>query len=222
MNIGNSIVSIVASLMLMCGCDKGGADVPRVEELVAAGEVAGGGKITIEKKTAERSCVFKIGGKDRTVSFTASMEYPMHFGIPKEEYRNLTGLVDEMFNKGTNFETSVENVFSNLVTSAREASTDEAAEAEQSYSLEARGQRQMVFADERYFSYMLEEFGGEGDDLRTYDRKLGRTITLTDLVATNDFGVISKQVRGYVKLGLGPLFNVQDENHLIGRLRKHS
>lgn len=90
-------------------------------------------------------------------------------------------------------------MFSNPVTSAREASTDEAAKAEQSYSLEARGK--MVFADERYFSYMLEGLGGEGDDFRTYDRKLGRTITLTELVATNDFDVISKQVREYVKIG---------------------
>lgn len=59
----------------------------------------------------------------------------------------------------------------------------------------------MVFADGRYFSYMLEGLGGEGDDFRTYDRKLGRTITLTELVATNDFDVISKQVREYVKIG---------------------
>ena len=68
MNIGNSIVLIVGSLMLVGGCDKGGADAS-VEESIATGEVAGGGKITIEKKTAERSCKAKIGGVEKTVSF---------------------------------------------------------------------------------------------------------------------------------------------------------
>jgi hypothetical protein len=209
MNVRKSFVLMAVSLMIECGCDKGGADVPCAEEPIAVGEVASGGKITIEKKTAERSCVFKIGGKDRTVSFTASMEYPMHFGIPKHEYRNLTGLVDEMFNNGTNFETSVEIVFTNLVESVRNLSTNKLVKVEENYSLTADGK--MVFADERYFSYKLQVVGGEGDDLRTYDRKLGRTIILIDLVATNDFDVICKQVREYVKLGLGPLYNVQDE-----------
>ena len=218
MNIGNSIVLIVVSLMLVCGCDKGGADAPRVEESVAAGEVAGGGKITIEKKTAERSCTAKIGGVEKTVSFSAEMEYPMPFGIPKEEYRNLTGLVDAMFNNGTNFETSVEIVFSNLVESVRELSTNKSVKVEENYSLTADGK--MVFADERYFSYMLQVVGGEGDDLRTYDRKLGRTITLTDLVTTNDFDVICKQIREYVKLGLGPLYNVQDEKSFDQQIEK--
>ena len=124
----------------------------------------------------------------------------MHFGIPKLEYRNLTSLVDEMFNNGTNFETSVEIVFTNLVESVRDLSANKSVKIEEDYSLTADGK--MVFADERYFSYKLQVVGGEGDDLRTYDRKLGRTITLTDLVATNDFDVICKQIREYVKLGL--------------------
>jgi hypothetical protein len=204
--------------MVECGCDKGGADAPRVEEPVAAGEVAGGGKITIEKKTAERSCTAKIGGVEKTVSFSAEMEYPMHFGIPRQEYRNLTGLVDEMFNNGTNFETSVEIVFTNLVESARELSTNKSVKIEKDCSLTADGK--MVFADERYFSYMLQVVGGEGDDLCTYDRKLGRTITLAELVATNDFIVICRQIREYVNIGLSPLFTVKDEKSFYEKIEK--
>ena len=213
-NVRKYFVWMVVSLMILCGCDNGGKNSSCVEgmgvsgeDIVAAADVAGGGVITLEKKSAHRSCVLKIEGEDRTVSFAAEMEYPMHFGIPKHEYRNLTKLVDEMFNNGTNFETSVEIVFTNLVESARELSTNKSLEKD--CSLTADGK--MVFADERYFSYMLQVVGGEGDDLRTYDRKLGRTITLTELVATNDFDAICKQIREYVKLGLGPLYNVQDE-----------
>ena len=205
-----------ASLLLVCGCDNGGKNSSCVEGrgvadegVVSAVDVAGGGVITLEKKSAHRSCVLKIRSEDRTVSFAAEMEYPMHFGIPKLEYRNLTSLVDEMFNNGTNFETSVEIVFTNLVESVRDLSTNKSVKIEEDYNLTADGK--MVFADERYFSYKLQVVGGESDDLRTYDRKLGRTITLTDLVATNDFDVICKQIREYVKLGLGPLYNVQDE-----------
>ena len=71
----------------------------------------------------------------------------MPFGIPKEEYRNLTSLVDEMFNNGTNFETSVEIVFTKLVESVRELSTNKSVKVEEDYSLTADGK--MVFADER-------------------------------------------------------------------------
>jgi hypothetical protein len=89
MHISKAVALIAASLMLVCGCDNGSKGSSCVEGKVAAGggvaavtDVAGGGKITIEKKTAERSCTVKIAGVDRPVSFTASMEYPMHFGIP--------------------------------------------------------------------------------------------------------------------------------------------
>ena len=211
-----AVALTAASLLLVCGCDNGGKNSSCVEGrgvaaegVVSAVDVAGGGVITLEKKSAHRSCVLKIRGEDRTVSFAAEMEYPMHFGIPKLEYRNRTSLVDEMFNNGTNFETSVEIVFTNLVESVRDLATNKSVKIEEDYSLTADGK--MVFADERYFSYKLQVVGGEGDDLRTYDRRLGRTLTLTDLVATNDFDVICKQIREYVKLGLGPLYNVQDE-----------
>ena len=74
--------------MLVCGCDNGGnssfieGKIVADEGAVAASDVAGGGVITLEKKTAHRSCVLKIGEEDRMVSFAAEMEYPMHFGIP--------------------------------------------------------------------------------------------------------------------------------------------
>jgi hypothetical protein len=89
MHISKAVALIAASLMLVCGCDNGSKGSSCVEGKVVAGggvatvtDVAGGGKITIEKKAAERSCSLKIGGKECSVSFSASMEYPMHFGIP--------------------------------------------------------------------------------------------------------------------------------------------
>jgi hypothetical protein len=216
MNIKKAVVLSVASLMFICGCDNGSKDSSDVGGMpITGGEVtdvtfvAGGGMITVEKKQVEHSCVLKTGGEERTVIFSANIEYPMHFGIPKQEYQNLKSLVDEMFNNGTNFEISAENVFSNLVESVRHLSTNEASKANRNYSMRADGK--IVFTDERYFSYKLEISGGEGDDLRTYDRKLGRTIILTELISTNDFGVVCKQIREYVNFALGSLFSVKDE-----------
>lgn len=199
----NYLVLVVASLMAACGCDN------EVTESVSEGDIAGGGVITVEKKTAERSRVFNIGGQDRTVSFSASMEYPMHFGIPRKEYRNLTGLVNEIFNDGTNFETSVENISKALFGCFEGSPTNEIPKIESDYRVSIEGK--MIFADERYFSYVMEVRGSGLENVaRTYDRKKGETITLADLVATNDFGVICKSVREYVKLAMGPLFNDQD------------
>ena len=203
MNKRNYLVLVVASLMAACGCDN------EEKESVSEGDIAGGGVITVEKKTAERSRVFNIGGQDRTVSFSASMEYPMHFGIPRKEYRNLTGLVNEIFNDGTNFETSVENISKALFGCFEGSPTNEIPKIESDYRVSIEGK--MIFADERYFSYVMEVRGSGLENVaRTYDRKKGETITLADLVATNDFGVICKSVREYVKLAMGPLFNDQD------------
>lgn len=203
MNKGNYLVLVAAALMVACGCGN------EVKETFSDGDVAGGGVITVEKKTAERSRVFNIGGQDRTVSFSASMEYPMHYAIPRKEYRNLTGLVNEIFNNGTNFETSVENISKALFGCFDGSSTNEIPEIENDYRVSIEGK--MLFADERYFSYVMEVHGSGLENVaRTYDRKKGGVITLADLVATNDFGVVCKSVRDYVKLAMGPMFNDQD------------
>jgi hypothetical protein len=199
----NYLVLILASLMVASGCDN------EVEKTLSEGDVAGGGVITVETKTAERSRVFNIGGQDRTVSLSASMEYPMHFGIPKKEYRNLTGLVNEMFNDGTNFETSVENISKTLFGCFEGAPTNKVPQLEKDYSVSVEGR--MMFSDERYFSYVMEVRGCALENVaRTYDRKKGEVITLADLVSTNDFGVICKSVRDHIKLAMGSMFNDKD------------
>ena len=57
-----AVALIAASLMLVCGCDNGGKNSSCVEGrgvadegVVSAVDVAGGGVITLEKKSAHRS-----------------------------------------------------------------------------------------------------------------------------------------------------------------------
>lgn len=109
------IIACTVSTALLCGCDAGNRDNSRVAAQNTSDRISGG-VITIEKKTADRFRVFNICGEKRTISFSADMEYPSVFGIHKNEYQKLTELVDGMFNDGTNFEVSVENVSKELFT----------------------------------------------------------------------------------------------------------
>ena len=212
------IIACTVLTALLCGCDAGNRDNSRVGAQNTSDRISGG-VITIEKKTADRFCVFNICGEKRTVSFSADMEYPSVFGIHKNEYQKLTELVDGMFNDGTNFEVSVENVSKELFNAFESLSTNKDFKLNEDYNLSVKGR--MIFCDARYFSYELEIIGnGLVQDLRTYDRNKERVIKLSDLISTNDLSIISKEVRKYVKLGMGPFFKVQDEKSFDDTIEK--
>ena len=205
--------------VLLCGCDAGGPEDGRTPSQNPL-EQSNGGVITVERKTADRSRVFNIGGEKRTVSFSANVEYPSVFGIHKNEYRKLMELVDGMFNDGTVFETSVEVISKELFQAFdRLLSTNKTFKLDEDYVLDVKGR--MTFADARYFSYKLNVTGnGANEDLRTYDRKKGRVVELSEFIPTNDFSIISRAVREYVKLGMGPLFNAQDQKSFDDGIEK--
>ena len=164
-----------------------------------------GGLITVNRMNAERSKTFNVGGVEKKAEFAATMEYPSSFGISKNEYGNLTGLVNEMFGNGTNFETTVENLCNCFFDRAPSLFTEET-EGKGGVSFIIEGK--MVYADVCYFSYELQAMGCRYVcDLRTYDRKLRRVLSITDIVSSNDFPILMKCMREYVKMALGPLMD---------------
>lgn len=157
--------------------------------------------ISILREHAVRSSTCGIGATNRVVTFTADMEYPSRYGIGRSEYERLMGFVNQLFNGGTNFTESVNEVSQAVFKGVCEASTNANFDVSSDLDLKIAGA--ITYSDERYFSYELNLSGLYVDNLRcTYDRQLGRIITIEDLVPSNRFDKLRGFMRDYIKLAM--------------------
>ncbi len=158
-----------------------------------------GAPISLVREHAERSCAFAVGETNKVVTFSANMEYPSEYGISADEYERLVEFVNALFNGGTNFVTTVDEASQHVFGAIRDASTNEDFNAEVDLNMEVDGR--VVYTDARYFSYKIDLYGACVDDLRcTYDRTLGRIITIDDIVPSNRLDRVRACMREYVKL----------------------
>ena len=188
MNQVSLCLGILAMLAIGTGCDQESAKTT-------------GAPISLVREHAERSYALALGATNKVVTFCANMEYPSDYGISADEYERLTGFVNALFNGGTNFVATVDEVSQDVFRGIREASTNENFNADADLSLEVDGH--VVYADARYFSYKIDLHGVCTDDLRcTYDRTLGRVVTIGDIVPSNRFDRLRACMREYIKFAL--------------------
>lgn len=167
-----------------------------------------GAPISLVREHAARSCTIALGETNKVVTFCANMEYPSEYGISANEYGRLTEFVNALFNGGTNFVTTVDDVsqdvFRGIRRGIRNASTNENFNASADLNLEVDGK--FAYADARYFSYVMNLRGVCTDDFRcTYDRTLGRVVTIGDIVPSNRLDRLRECMREYIKVALCPL-----------------
>lgn len=191
MNFRRGIL-IVAALVAACAGCRPGSDG------------RAGAPIGLERAYAERSYELEPGSPEETFTFKADMEYPSHYGISADEYARLTGFVNALFNGGSNFVTTVDEVSRDVFKGIQEASTNENLDAEADLDMEIKGR--VAYADDRYFSYELNLRGICFDSLRcTYDRTLARPVTIGDLVPPDRLGRLRGCMRDHVRLAFGPM-----------------
>lgn len=156
--------------------------------------------VALQRMSAERCRIFQSVVGPRTVELTVNVEYPARTGLTEAEYRELTGFITQTLGSGTNFENSVDSLAHDLFTVVGPLMTNENLKADAELGLNVTGE--MEYSDERFLSCDMSMRGVCSTDVKAvYDRKLRKTLTVSDFVSSNDFPklrmLIRKRLRDY-------------------------
>ena len=191
------ILLICLGVAVFSGCGKENAALP----VTAPPGYVGGERILVERLKDSRSRMLNVQGSEKEVKVDFSMEYPSPVGISPDEYTNLVFFINNLIADGTNFSKVVESISESIFASTESAASNKNFDANQELSWQMDGC--MEYADSRYVSYKVELRGLRLiEECGVYDRKLKKKIAITDLIATNNFHILRKEIRDFIKLAL--------------------
>lgn len=174
------------AILGVCGCE-------RMPQENAYNAIAFQRKVAEHKKTVE----FVSGPKE--VRLRADIEYPVAYGLSETDHDGLVGFVDHMLNSGTNFESAVESMASDLFDAIQPLTTNENLKADADFSVEIVGN--VNYSDDRYLSCEMSMRGVICDYARAvYDRKQQKPLVVNDFVSSNDYPRLRAILREHVKL----------------------
>lgn len=184
MNQGMNWIRLMAiGMVVLVGCDKAPSGKKR-------------NAITFQRISQERSKDFNFVFGKKTVTFKANLEYPAQTGLDDDDYQGLTVFINEMLGSKTDIAETVDNMAESLFICVQPFTTNTALQADINLDLSVTSE--IKYSDERYLSCEVLFVGPSYHPhfkRAVYDRQLGKSLKLCDLVATNDYPKLRKLLR---------------------------